>query len=91
MKKEEGRRNVVMEAFSMAEKSNQELKKKLQEEEKERKYAVAALGNVEKQVENQRLLLRTVEDNLATFRTQIVELKKKLEEVEKARVLIKKA
>ena len=91
MKKEEGRRNVVMEAFSMAEKSNQELKKKLQEEEKERKYAVATLGNVEKQVENQRLLLRTVEDNLATFRTQIVELKKKLEEVEKARVLIKKA
>ena len=43
----------------MAEKSNQELKKKLQEEEKERKYAVATLGNVEKQVENQRLLLRT--------------------------------
>ena len=67
------------------------LKKKLQEEEKERKYAVAALENVEKQAENQRLLLCTVEDNLVSSRTEISTLKKKLEEVEKARVLAEKA
>ena len=85
MNEEEGRRNAAMEAFSVAKKSNQELKKKLQEEEKERKYAVAALENVEKQAKSQRLLLCTAEDNLASSRTQIVALKKKLEEVKKAR------
>ena len=91
MKEEEGRRNAAMEAFSVAEKRNQELKKKLLEVEKERKYAVAALESTEKQAESQRLLLRTTEDNLATFKTQISSLKKKLEEVEKARVLAEKA
>ena len=69
MNEEEGRHNDTVEAFSMAEKSNQELKKKLLEVEKERKYAVAALENAEKQVESQRLLLRTAEDNLATSKT----------------------
>ena len=34
MKEEEGRRNVAVEAFSVAGKSNQELKKKLLEVEK---------------------------------------------------------
>ena len=90
MKEEEGRRNVAVEAFSVAGKSNQELKKKLLEVEKERKYAVAALESTEKQAESQRLLLRTTEDNLATSKTQIASLKKKLEEVEKAKVLAEK-
>ena len=80
-----------MQAFSVAEKSNQELKKKLLEVEKERKYAVAALESDEKQAKSQRLLLRTTDDNLATSKTQIASLKKKLEEVEKARVLVEKA
>ena len=48
MKEEEGRRNVAVEAFSVAGKSNQELKKKLLEVEKERKYVAAALENAEK-------------------------------------------
>ena len=74
----------------MAEKSNQELKKKLLEVEKERKYAVATLESTEKQAESQKLLLRTAEDNLATSKTQIASLKKKLEEVEKAIVLVEK-
>ena len=91
MKEEEGRRNATVKAFSVAEKSNQELKKKLLEVEKERKYAVAALESTEKQAESQRLLLRTTEDNLATSKTQIASLKKKLEEVKKARVLAEKA
>ena len=45
------------------------MKKKLQEEEKERKYAAAGLENAEKQAENQRLQLRGVEDQLATTKT----------------------
>jgi len=58
MKEEEGRRITTMDAFHMAEKNNQELKSKLLEEEKERKSAAAALDNVERQAEGQRILLR---------------------------------
>ncbi|XP_065626829.1 uncharacterized protein LOC136066439 [Quercus suber] len=91
MKEEEGRRIAAVEAFNVAEKSIQELKKKLQEEEKERKYAAAALENAEKQVKSQRQLLRNAEDQLASFKTQVATLKKKLEEVEKAKALVEKA
>ena len=48
MKEAKGRRIAVVEAFQVADKSLQEHKKRLQEEEKERKYAAAALKNVEK-------------------------------------------
>ena len=65
MKEEEGRRIAVVDAFHVAEKSNKDLKAKLAEEENERKFATAALNNTEKQVENQRLLLRITEDQLA--------------------------
>ncbi|KAK9995956.1 hypothetical protein SO802_020642 [Lithocarpus litseifolius] len=54
MKEEEGRRIAAMDAFHVAEKSNQELKNKLQEEEKGRKSATAALHTMEKQAEGQR-------------------------------------
>ena len=43
MKEEEGRRNIAIKAFQVAEKSLKEMKKKLLEEEKERKYSVATL------------------------------------------------
>ena len=52
MKEEEGRRIATVEAFNMAEKNNQELKKKPQEEEKERKYSGSILENTEKQAES---------------------------------------
>ena len=52
MKEEEGRRNAAVEDFQVVDKSIQELKKKLQEEEKERKYVVASLESVEKQAES---------------------------------------
>ena len=91
MTEEEGRNVTAVEAFTVADKSIQEHKKKLQEEEKERKYAAAAFENVEKQAESQRLLLRTAEDQLASSKTQIPALKKKLEEVEKAKALAEKA
>ena len=51
MKEEEERRIVAMDAFHVVEKSNQELKSKLLEEEKERKITTAALNTVEKQAE----------------------------------------
>ena len=91
MKEEEGRHIATVEAFNMAEKNNQELKKKPQEEEKERKYSGSILENTEKQAENQRLLLHTAENQLASSKTQITALKKKLEEVEKVRALAEKA
>ena len=48
MKEEEDRRIAVVDAFHMAEKSNQKLKSKLQEEEKKRKSATTTLNTVEK-------------------------------------------
>lgn len=91
MKEKEGRRNAAVEAFNVAEKSNQELKKKLLEEENERKSAAAALDSAEKQAEDQRVQLRSAEDQLAISTTQIASLKKKLKEAEKARELVEKA
>ena len=52
-KEEEGRRIAAVDAFHVAEKSNKDLKAKLAEEEKERKFVAAALKNVEKQAESQ--------------------------------------
>ena len=62
MKEEERKCNATVEAFNVVEKSNQELKKKLVEEERERKSAAAGLESVEKQVESQRVLLCNTED-----------------------------
>ena len=66
MKEEEGRRIAVVDAFQVAEKSDKDLKAKLAEEEKERKFAMAALSSAEKQAESQWLRLHNVEDQLAT-------------------------
>ena len=62
MKEEEERRIAAMDAFHMAEKSNQELKRKLIKEERERKSAIVALDSTERQDEGQRVLLRNAED-----------------------------
>ena len=62
MKEEEERRIAAVDAFHMAEKSNQELKRKLIKEERERKSAVVALDSTERQDEGQRVLLRNAED-----------------------------
>ena len=55
----------MVEAFNVAKRSIQELKKKLLEEEKERKSAAATLDNAKKQAEGQRVLFRNAEDQLA--------------------------
>ena len=78
-------RIAAVDAFHVAEKSNKDLKAKLVEEEKERKFVVTALNNVKKQAESQRLLLCNAKDQLAIFKKQIVALKKKLKEVERAK------
>jgi len=88
---EEGRRNAAVEAFNLAERSIQELKKKLLEEERERKSATTALDSAEKQAEGQRIFLRNAKDQLVASKTQITALKKKLEKAKKARKLAKKA
>ena len=62
MKEEKGRRNAAVEAFNVAERNIQELRKKLLDEEKERKNVVAFLDSAEKQAEGQRILLRNAED-----------------------------
>ena len=91
MKEEEGKRNATVEAFTVAERNIQELKKKLLEEERERKSAAAAFDSAEKQAEGQKILFRNAKDQLAASRTHINALKKKSEEVEKARELAEKA
>ena len=55
MKEEEGLRNAAVEAFQVVEKNLKETKKKLLEEEKERKSTAADLESAEKQAETQRL------------------------------------
>ena len=66
MKEEEGRQIAAVDAFHMAEKSIQELKSKLIEEERERKSAAAALDSAERQVEGQRVLLCHADNQLTT-------------------------
>ncbi|XP_030925595.1 uncharacterized protein LOC115952562 [Quercus lobata] len=90
MKEKEGKRTATVDAFHVAEKSNKELKVKLNEEIKERKSTAAALENAKKQAESQRLLLRDAEDKLATVKEQIAALQKKLGDAKKAKALTEK-
>lgn len=85
MKKEEGRYHTAVEAFSVAEKSIQDLKNKLLKEERERKSVASALDSAERQAESQQVLLCNAEDQLSTSKAHITALKKNLEETEKAR------
>ena len=80
-----GSYRMMKDAFHVVEKSNQDLKAKVIEAERERKSATIALDNVKRQAEGQRALLRNVEDQLATSKEKIVTLKKRLEEVKKAK------
>ena len=91
MKEEEGRRNVDVEAFNVAEKRIKELKSKLLEEKRERKSAVVSLDSAKRQVEGQRVLLCNAKDQLAASNTQVIALKKKLEEAEKAKQRVERA
>ena len=91
MKEEEGRRNAAVEAFNVAEKRINEMESKMAKMGRDKKSDEAILDNVERQAEGQRVFLRNAEDQLATSKWQIVALKKKLEDTEKAREQAKKA
>ena len=91
MKEEKGRRIVAVDAFHLVEKSIQELKSKLTEEERERKSVAVALDITERQAEGQWVLFHNAEDQLVTLKEQIIALKKKLEEAEKTKDQAKKA
>ena len=69
---------MAMEAFHVAKKSNQELKRDI-------KSVEAALDSAKRQAKGQQVLLHQAEDQLATSKEQTITLKKKLEEVEKAK------
>ena len=85
MKEEEGKRNATMEAINVAEKRINKMKNKMAEVERDKKSVEAALDNAERQAKGQQVLLFQAEDQLATSKGQIITLKKKLEEAEKAR------
>ena len=51
MKEEEGRRNATVEAFNVAKKRINEMKRKMFEVEQDKKNAKVALDNTERQVE----------------------------------------
>ena len=74
-----------MKAFNVAEKRINEMKNKMAEVKRDKKSVETALDNAERQAEGQRVLLCQAEDQLATSKGQIITLKKKLEEAEKAR------
>ena len=57
---------AAVELFNIADQSNKDLRNKLNEEEKVRRGAESALEGVQKQAEDQRLLLRDAKEQLAS-------------------------
>ena len=72
-----------MQTLNVAEQSNAELKKKLADEEHTRKSADSALEGAQKQVRNQRKLMREANDQLAASKEQLATLRKQLEEAQR--------
>ena len=62
MKEKEGRRIAAVDTFNVADKRIQELTTKLNEVDKDKKIAEAALQGVEKQAESQCKQLRQIEN-----------------------------
>ena len=85
MKEEEGRRIATVDTFNVAEKRIQELNNKLTKADKDKKNAKATREGVKRQAESQCKQLCQTEDQLSIARKQIRVLKKKREDVKKAR------
>ena len=85
------RRVAAIEAFKISDQSTLDLRNKLKEEEKARRSADLALESAQWQAEDQRILCRKDEDQLAVAKWQIESLKKKLEGVVKAKDTMEKA
>ena len=88
---ERNMRVAAVEAFDIVDQSTQDLRNKLKDEEKVTRSANSALESAQKQAEDQKLLCRKAEDQLATAKGQIESLKKKLEGVVKAKDTMEKA
>ena len=80
-----------MQALTIAEKSNADLKKKLTAEEQARKSANAVLKGAEKQAESQRKLTNKAKEQLAASKEQVAALKQQLEEAKKFKDQVEKA
>ena len=91
IKEEERRRIAAIDAFQVAEKSNEELNAKLAKKEKERKFVATALNSAKKQAESQWLLPCRAKDRLTASKEQIAAFKRKLEEVGRAKEQANKA
>ena len=76
MDDERNRRIAVVEFFNIVDQSNKDLRKKLKEEEQARRSADSTLEGVQKQAEDQRLLLQDVKEQLASSKEQITSLRK---------------
>ena len=85
MKDEESQRIVVVNIFTVADKKIKELTTKLIESKRDKKSAEVALEGAERPAEGQCKQLYQTEDQLSSAKEMITSLKKKLEEVEKAK------
>ena len=74
-----------MQTLNIAEQSNVELKKKLVNEKHTQKSADLALEGAQRQVKDQRKLVREATDQLAASKEQLATLRKQLEEAQKLR------
>ena len=74
-----------MQALTIAEKSNADLKKKLTAEEQARKNADATLKGATKQAESQRKLTNEAKEQLAASNEQVAALKQQWEEAKKCK------
>ena len=82
MDEERNRQSTAVESLKIADHSNQDLRKKLTEEKQARKSADSALAGEQKQVGDQRLLLRDAKEQLASSKEQEAALQKKLAEAQ---------
>ena len=75
---ERNMRVATVEAFKIADQSTQDLRHKLEKEERARKSADSALGSAQRQAKDQRILCRKAKDQLAAAKGHIKFLKKKI-------------
>ena len=62
---------AAVEAFKIADQSTQDLRNKLEEEEKARRSADSTLESAQRQTKDQRILCRKAKDQLAAAKGQI--------------------
>ena len=69
---------AAVESFNIVDQSNKDIRKKLKEEQQARRSIDSTLEGAQKQVEDQRLLLRDTKEQLTSFTEQITSFQKQL-------------